>query len=56
MATQKDYYDLLGIPRNATDEQIKKAFRKQGLDFHPDRNSSPEASERFKEINEAYEV
>ncbi len=56
MATQKDYYDLLGIPRNATDEQIKKAFRKQAMDFHPDRNSSPEASERFKEVNEAYEV
>jgi molecular chaperone DnaJ len=56
MATSKDYYALLGIPRNATDEQIKKAFRKLAMDYHPDRNNSPEASERFKEVNEAYEV
>ncbi len=56
MTTNKDYYSLLGIPRNATDEQIKKAFRKLAMDYHPDRNSNPEASERFKEVNEAYEV
>jgi len=56
MATIKDYYALLGVPRNATDEQLKKAFRKLAMEYHPDRNNSPEAHDRFKEINEAYEV
>ncbi len=51
-----DYYSLLGLPRNATDEQIKKAFRRMAMEHHPDRNANPEANERFKEINEAYEV
>jgi len=56
MPTSSDYYDRLGIPRNATDEQIKKAFRKLAMEYHPDRNDGPAANERFKEINEAYEV
>jgi len=56
MATTNDYYSVLGLPRGATDEQIKKAFRKLAFEHHPDRNSNPEAEAKFKEINEAYEV
>ena len=53
----KDYYDILGVSRNATDEEIKKAYRKLALAYHPDRNQdSLEAEEKFKEINQAYEV
>jgi len=56
MPTKRDYYDVLGINRNASLEEIKKAYRKLALEWHPDRNKSPQAEERFKEINEAYEV
>lgn len=57
MAEKHDYYDLLGIPRNATDDEIKKAFRKLALKYHPDKNPGDKQSEaKFKEINEAYEV
>jgi len=56
MATQRDYYDILGVPKGADDEDIKKAFRKQAQQWHPDVNTSAEADERFKEINEAYQV
>jgi len=56
MPTKRDYYDVLGVSRNASLEEIKKAYRKLALEWHPDRNKSPEAEERFKEINEAYEV
>jgi molecular chaperone DnaJ len=56
MPATSDYYERLGIPRNATDEQIKKAFRKLAMEYHPDRNTSATANDRFKEINEAYEV
>jgi DnaJ-class molecular chaperone len=54
----KDYYQILGVPRNATDEQIKKAYRKLAMQYHPDRNPGKEkwANEKFKEINEAYGV
>lgn len=53
---QRDYYDVLGVPRDADDNCIKDAFRDLALKFHPDRNKSPEAEERFKEIAEAYAV
>jgi molecular chaperone DnaJ len=53
MAAAKDYYDILGVSKNATQEEIKKAFRKQARKHHPDAGGS---EERFKEINEAYEV
>lgn len=52
----KDYYKTLGISKGATDEDIKKAYRKQALKWHPDKNKSAAAEEKFKEIAEAYEV
>ena len=53
----KDYYEILGVPRNATQEEIKKAYRKLAMKYHPDRNrGNKEAEEKFKEINEAYAV
>jgi len=54
--TKRDYYEVLGVPRDASTEAIKKAFRKLAMQYHPDRNNKPGAEERFKEINEAYEV
>jgi len=56
MATSTDYYSTLGVPRGATDAEIKKAFRKLAQQWHPDVNKDPAAHDRFKEINEAYQV
>lgn len=56
MATTTDYYSTLGVPRGATDAEIKKAFRKLAQQWHPDVNKDSAAHERFKEINEAYQV
>ncbi len=57
MTTQKrDYYEVLGVSKGASDEEIKKAFRKLALEFHPDRNKAEGAVEKFKEVNEAYQV
>jgi molecular chaperone DnaJ len=55
MAVKRDYYEVLGLPRNASPEDIKKAFRKLAFQYHPDRNKDDGASEKFKEVNEAYE-
>jgi curved DNA-binding protein len=53
----KDYYDTLGVNKNASQDDIKKAFRKQAKKYHPDANpNNPNAEQRFKELNEAYEV
>jgi len=54
----KDYYQVLNLPRNTSDEHIKKAYRKLAMQYHPDRNPGKEkwANERFKEINEAYAI
>src|SRR5512133_3252052 len=53
----KDYYKILGVERNATEAEIKSAFRKLALQYHPDRNpNNKQSEEKFKEINEAYEV
>ena len=55
--TRRDYYDILGVTRDATEADIKKAFRKLARQLHPDANpDDPEAEERFKELAEAYEV
>ncbi|MEW6036422.1 MAG: molecular chaperone DnaJ [Candidatus Micrarchaeota archaeon] len=56
MAEKKDYYEVLGVPRGATKDQIKQAYRKLALQYHPDRNKDKEAEARFKEISEAYAV
>ena len=58
MSGEKDYYKILGVSRNASQEEIKQAYRKLALKWHPDRNpdNRKEAEERFKEISEAYEV
>ena len=51
-----DYYDLLGLSRDASQEEIKNAFRKLAFKYHPDRNKRPDAEEKFKEVSEAYAV
>jgi molecular chaperone DnaJ len=56
MATERDYYTILGVPRDANDAEIKRAFRKLAQQWHPDVNKDDGADERFKEINEAYQV
>ncbi|MGE0599359.1 MAG: molecular chaperone DnaJ [Dehalococcoidia bacterium] len=57
MATeQRDYYEVLGVDRNADAQTLKRAYRKLAMDYHPDRNPSADAAEKFKEINQAYEV
>jgi len=56
MTTQRDYYDILGVERGASDADIKKAFRKLAQQWHPDVNRDAGSDERFKEINEAYQV
>lgn len=53
---RRTHYDVLGIPRFAGERQIREAYRKLAFEFHPDRNPSPEAAERFREITEAHEV
>lgn len=58
MATKTDYYDILGVTKGASADEIKKAYRKQALEWHPDRHRDDKeaAEKRFKEINEAYQI
>lgn len=56
MAAKRDYYDILGVSKGASDAEIKSAYRKMAMQWHPDKNKSPEAEEKFKEINEAYQI
>jgi len=57
LANKRDFYDILGVARNASDEEIKKAYRKLAMKYHPDRNpDSKEAEAKFKEVKEAYEM
>ena len=57
MATKRDYYEVLGVERNASTDDIKKAYRKLAVRYHPDKNPGDAvAEEKFKELGEAYEV
>ncbi|UCD45646.1 MAG: molecular chaperone DnaJ [Candidatus Bathyarchaeota archaeon] len=56
MAEKRDYYEVLGVDRSASQNEIKKAFRKLAFQYHPDRNKQPDAEEKFKEVSEAYAV
>jgi DnaJ-class molecular chaperone len=56
MATKRDFYEVLGVAKTASAAELKKAYRQLALKYHPDRNKSADATEKFKEISEAYEV
>ena len=56
MAEKRDYYEVLGLGKNASDEEIKKAYRKLARQYHPDVNKASDAETKFKEVKEAYDV
>ncbi len=53
---KRDYYEVLGVDRGASQQEIKKAYRKLAMQYHPDHNDAPDAEEKFKELSEAYGV
>src|SRR4030066_168983 len=56
MAEKRDYYEVLGVQKNAAKDEIKDSYRKLAMQYHPDRNKAPDAEDKFKEISEAYAV
>ena len=56
MTTNRDYYEILGVSKTATEDDIKKSYRKLAMQYHPDKNDAPDAEEKFKEISEAYAI
>jgi curved DNA-binding protein len=56
MAPRRDFYEALGVARNATADEIQRSYRKLARTYHPDVNKDPGAEERFKEVSEAYDV
>jgi len=56
MPTKRDYYEILGVDKSASGAEVKSAYKKMALKWHPDKNKSKEAEEKFKEVNEAYEI
>lgn len=56
MADKRDYYEVLGLGRDASDEEVKKAYRKMARQYHPDVNKASDAEAKFKEVKEAYDV
>jgi len=56
MADRRDYYEVLGVAPDASDEEVRRAFRKRAMEYHPDRNKSEDATDRFKEVTEAYQI
>src|SRR5437016_288435 len=53
---ERDFYQILGVAKTSSPEELKKAYRKLALEYHPDRNKTKDAEDKFKEINRAYEV
>lgn len=54
MLQKKNYYDILGVPEKASEDEIKKAYRKLAIKFHPDKNQAPQATDAFKKVSAAY--
>ena len=56
MSAKRDYYEILGVDKKASIDDIKSAYRKLAMQYHPDKNKSPDAEEKFKDMSEAYAV
>ena len=56
MTSKRDYYEILEVQRNASQEDIRRAYRRKAMEYHPDRNKRPDAEAKFKELNEAYHI